>query len=64
MVAWILTLVGLYLLVGFLFAIAFVLKGVGKIDPDAASGSWGFRVLIVPGCTLLWPVLLPRWIKA
>ena len=37
-----------YVLCGFVFAIPFVLKGAGKIDPHAAHGSWGFRILIVP----------------
>lgn len=55
---------GGYLAVGFLFAIAFVWKGVGKIDPDAAKGTLGFRLLILPGCALLWPILLRRWLQA
>jgi hypothetical protein len=41
--------VGLYLLCGFLFAIPFVIKGAGIIDPVAKDGSKGFRVLIIPG---------------
>jgi len=58
-----LSLAGLYLLCGFIFAIPFVLIGVGKIDPHAAHGSWGFRILIFPGSTLLWPLLAKRWIQ-
>jgi hypothetical protein len=52
---------GLYLACGFLFAVPFVLLGVGRIDPHATHGSWGFRVLIVPGSVLLWPLLAKRW---
>ena len=52
---------GIYLLVGLAFAIPFVLVGVSKIDPHAAHGSWGFRVLIVPGTMFLWPLLARRW---
>ncbi len=52
---------GTYLLCGLLFAIPFVLMGVGQIDPHAAHGSWGFRILIVPGTIFLWPLLARRW---
>ena len=51
----------LYLLVGVVFALAFVGWGVGRIDPDARTGTWGFRVLIFPGVVALWPVLARRW---
>lgn len=54
---------GIYLLCGLVFAIPFVLVGVRKIDPHAAHGSWGFRVLIIPGTMFLWPLLARRWVK-
>ena len=57
-----LILFGAYLACGFLFALPFAFLGVGKIDPHASHGSWGFRLLIIPGATALWPVLLRRWI--
>ena len=63
MATLLLNLAGLYLALGLVFAIAFVTKGVGRIDPDAAQGSWGFRLLILPGSTLLWPLLLKRWMS-
>jgi hypothetical protein len=52
-----------YLPGGLVFAIPFVVIGVGKIDPHAAHGSWGFRVLIIPGTILLWPLLASRWLS-
>ena len=52
-----------YLVCGFLFAIPFVLIGVGRIDSHAEHGSWGFRVLIIPGTIFLWPLLARRWMK-
>ena len=58
-----LSLAGVYLLCGIIFAIPFVVVGVGKIDPHAAHGTWGFRILILPGTTLLWPLLANRWIR-
>ena len=56
-----LILLGAYLTCGLVFAIAFAFVGVKRIDPHAAHGSWGFRVLIVPGTMALWPLLLLRW---
>ena len=52
-----------YLLCGLVFAIPFVLIGVGTIDPHAARGSWGFRLLIIPGTMFFWPLLAHRWMK-
>ena len=54
---------GVYLLCGLVFAIPFVLVGAGKIDPHAKHGSWGFRLLIIPGTMFLWPLLVSRWLK-
>ena len=53
----------IYLALGVLFAVAFVALGVGTIDPAARGGTPGFRVLIVPGSALLWPLLLRRWLR-
>jgi hypothetical protein len=58
-----LILLGSYLACGFVFAVPFVLFGVKRIDPHAARGSWGFRVLILPGTTAFWPLLLRRWLN-
>ncbi len=56
-----LMLLGGYLACGFLFAVPFVFLGVRKIDPHAGSATWGFRVLIIPGTMIFWPLLLWRW---
>lgn len=54
----------LYLLLGFLFALAFVVKGVKKVDPVAADTNWKFRLLILPGAMAFWPFLLKKWWRA
>ena len=56
-----LIVLGVYLVCGLVFAIPFALVGVKRIDPHAAHGSWGFRLLIIPGTMALWPLLLRRW---
>src|SRR6185295_17783693 len=56
-----LILLGAYLACGLVFAIPFALVGVKKIDPHAAHGSWGFRLLVIPGTVAFWPLLLRRW---
>jgi len=52
---------GIYLACGLAFAIPFALVGVKHIDPQAAHGSWGFRLLVIPGTIAFWPLLLKRW---
>ncbi len=46
----------IYALCGIVFAVGFQLRGMGKIDPAAAKGTWGFRVLVMPGLVALWPL--------
>jgi len=61
--ALLLILMSIYLVCGLVFAAPFSFVGVGKIDPHAAHGTWGFRLLIIPGTILLWPLLASRWFK-
>jgi len=59
--AAILILLGIYVTCGLAFAVPFALVGVRRVDPHAAGGSWGFRLLILPGAMAFWPLLLLRW---
>ena len=52
-----------YAAVGAAFAIAFVTKGVSQVDPAAKGASVSFRLIILPGVSALWPLLLFRWIS-
>lgn len=58
-----LILLGIYLGCGLLFAVPFVIWGVQRIDPHSVHASWGFRLLLVPGASALWPLLLRRWLR-
>lgn len=57
---WVVNLVMMYAAVGIVFAVAFVIEGIGKIDPAAKGSSLMFRLLVLPGAAALWPVLLKR----
>lgn len=59
---WTVRIVGLYLALGLVVALPFVIKGAQRVDPAAREGTWGFRVLIFPGAVALWPLLLKRWL--
>ena len=63
-VTTILIIVAMYLAAGLIFAIPFVLKGVTQIDEGAIGSKWGFRVIIIPGVMVFWPLLLKKWMKA
>jgi len=47
---------------GLLFALAFHVRGIARVDAAAATGTRGFRALITPGVVALWPLLARRWI--
>ena len=57
-------LVAIYVVIGVLFAIVFVTKGVATVDQIASGSSLAFRIIILPGCAALWPWLLIRWLDA
>lgn len=58
-----LILMGAYLGCGFLFAVPFAFLGARRIDPHAGPATWGFRLLIIPGTMIFWPLLLSRWCR-
>lgn len=60
---WLVFSAGLYLQVGAVFAVLFALFLVGRIDPAVQKSSWGFRFVILPGATALWPWLLMRVLR-
>lgn len=52
-----------YAVAGLLFAAVFVTRLIGRIDPAAAHGTWGFRLIVVPGVVVFWPYLLGRLLR-
>jgi len=59
-----LIIVAVYLFAGLIFAIPFIIRGVTKIDEGAQGSKWGFRIIIIPGTMVFWPLLLKKWLKA
>jgi len=54
---------GIYLITGLLFSIIFIIRGLSKMDEGAHGAGIGFKLIILPGCMVLWPFLLRKWIK-
>ena len=51
----------IYAGLGLAFALVFVWVGVQILDSEAQGAGVGFRLLILPGVTAFWPMLLYRW---
>ncbi len=54
--------VTLYAAAGVVFALLFLAFGIARIDNGAKGTGIGFRLLILPGLVVLWPLMLIRWI--
>jgi hypothetical protein len=52
-----------YLGCGAMFAAVFLWRWIGILDPAAAHGTLGFRVLVFPGVAALWPLFVVRLIR-
>ena len=52
-----------YTCAGVVFAVFFLARGIGRIDPSAAAASLGFRILVTPGIVALWPILARAWLR-
>jgi hypothetical protein len=55
---------GLYLALGLVFGLAFVTRGITRVDAAAEGSGWRFRLLVLPGVAALWPLLAVRWMRA
>jgi len=60
----IVTALGAYAAIGVVFAVLFVTRGVGRVDPAARGSSWAFRLLVLPGVAALWPLMLLKWVRS
>jgi hypothetical protein len=53
-----------YAVVGAMFAIAFLVLGIHRVDPVAEHAPVGFRLIVMPGVAALWPLLLAKWMAS
>ncbi len=60
----ILIVVAVYLGLGVLFVIPFLVKGLTKVDEGAKGGTIGFKIIIIPGVIVFWPMMLHKWTNA
>jgi hypothetical protein len=49
--------------IGLAVAAAFLLFGIERVD-EGARRSYAFRPLLIPGCVVLWPLVICRWVAA
>ena len=61
---WVVGLAAAYVAFGLAFAIAFLTRGVQRLDPQTRGTGIGFRLLLLPGSAALWPLLLGRWMRS
>lgn len=54
---------GAYAAAGAVFAILFLWRWVGRLDPAAAHATWGFRLLVFPGVVMFWPLFVSRLVR-
>ncbi|WP_106793290.1 hypothetical protein [Aquimarina sp. Aq78] len=59
----IVSFLGLYFGIGFLFGIYFFIKGASQLDELITESKWTVRLLLVPGAIGLWPILLLKIIN-
>lgn len=59
-----LSVIGVYALLGILAAVALHSRGLRVLDHATIGAALMFRVLITPGMIALWPVLVLKWCRA
>ena len=64
MAAALFSALALYIAIGIVVGLAFVLFGVTRALPHPTPVSAGARILLMPGSVLLWPLVLHRWLKS
>jgi len=53
-----LIMIAAYAVIGGVLGVWFVTRGVDRVDPVVAGSPRGFRMIILPGAVILWPIVL------
>lgn len=56
--------IGLYLSLGIIFSFIFLLFLIENVDEGAKGSSWKFKMTVLPGCIVFWPVVMRLSINA
>ena len=52
-----------YLVIGLVFSIYFLTRGITQVDKASKGSSWFTRLLFFPGVVVFWPLFLDRTLK-
>jgi hypothetical protein len=52
-----------YVVCGLIFAVPFLLLGIQRVDPAAKNSTMFFKLMVLPGVTLFWPLMLTRLLR-
>jgi hypothetical protein len=55
--------VALFLVCGLLISFFFLAIGLSQIDEGTHGTGIGFRLIILPGMIVFWPVLFKKWLQ-
>lgn len=58
-----LSVLGVYLAVGLVFAVWFAFAGAQRLDAVAEEAGPGFRLMVIPGAAALWPLLISKLVR-
>jgi hypothetical protein len=59
---WLIGAFATYTAAGVVFALCFIVRGLPRVDAAASKMPWSARLLILPGVTALWPLMLWKWL--
>ena len=62
-VEWLIKVVRAYLFAGLIFSAVFLIFGIQRVDADAEGWNIGFRLVILPGMCVFWPLFAVRWFR-
>lgn len=63
LVEFLIKAVQVYFIAGLIFAVLFSLLGVQRTDPGARGLAPFFRLLIIPGVSIFWPLFALRLVR-
>lgn len=63
-ISTILLIVLIYVVLGILFSIVFIWKGLSKVDHGVEDSGKLFKFMIFPGLVTFWPMFLLKWRKS